>query len=203
MGTIRASHLAEEEPVEVRAVNLRMTPRTGTIEKCPGGLIMEERGVAVAFQTEHALFPPLQEKLVRRPVRRVTDRAPLDTTGEMFECKWSTFLDMAPCAGLVVYTPQRKTTQAPVRRMAVRALHGAFQHLVTYRQGKSASDLPVTGEAQLRCLLAQEVDGHHREMGRMTVITGNPGELMLATPELKLLGFLLVTGETDLGSGLG
>jgi hypothetical protein len=37
----------------------------------------------------------------------------------------------------------------------------------------------------------------------MTVATGDTGQLMLATPELKLLGFLLVTGETDLGSGLG
>jgi hypothetical protein len=61
----------------------------------------------------------------------------------------------------------------------------------------------VTGEAQLRRLLTQEVDGHRREMGRMTVITGDSGKLMLAAPELKLLGFLLVTGETDLGSGLG
>jgi hypothetical protein len=164
---------------------------------------MEERGVAVAFQTEHTFFPPLQEKLVRRPVRHMTDRAPLDTTGEMFECERSTFLDMAPYAGLIVYTPQRKTTQTPMRCMAVRALHGAFQHLVTHRQGKSASDLPVTGEAQLRRLLAQEVDGHRREMGCMAVVTGDSGELMLAAPELKLLGFLLVTGETDLGSGLG
>ncbi len=72
-----------------------------------------------------------------------------------------------------------------------------------HRQGKSASDLPVTGEAQLRRLLAQEVDGHRRKMRRMTVVTGDSGKLMLATPELKLLGFLLVTGETDLGSGLG
>lgn len=36
----------------------------------------------------------------------------------------------------------------------------------------------------------------------MTVITGDAGQLMLATPELKLLGFFLVTGETGLGSGL-
>jgi len=164
---------------------------------------MEERGVAVAFQTEHAFFPPLQEKLVRRPVRRMTDRAPLDPTGEMFERERSTFLDMAPCTGLIVYTPQRKTTQAPVWRMAVRTLHGAFQDLVTHWQGKSASDLPVTGEAQLRRLLAQKVDGHRREMRCMTVITGDSGKLMLAAPELKPLGFLLVTGETDLSSGLG
>jgi hypothetical protein len=164
---------------------------------------MEERGVAVAFQTEHTFFPPLQEKLVRRPVRRVTDRAPLDATGEMFERERSTFLDMAPCTGLVVYSPQRKTTQTPMRCMAVRALHGAFQNLVPYWEGKSASDLAVTGKAQFGRLLTQEVDGHRREMGRMTVITGDSGKLMLATPELKLLGFLLVTGETNLGSGLG
>jgi len=62
---ICGARLAEEEPVEVRSVNLGMTPGTGTIEKCPGRLVMEERGVAMAFQTEHALFPPLQEKLVR------------------------------------------------------------------------------------------------------------------------------------------
>ncbi len=164
---------------------------------------MEERGVAVAFQTEHALFPPLQEKLVGRPVWGMTTRAPLDPTGEMFECEWPAFLDMTPGARLVVHLPQRKTTRAPVRCMAVRTLHGAFQHFVTYRQGKSASDLPVTGEAQLRGLLAQEVDGHGGEMRRMAVVTGDPGELMLAAPKLKLLGFLLVTGETDLGSGLG
>jgi len=87
--------------------------------------------------------------------------------------------------------------------MAVRTLHGAFQDFVMHRQGKSASDLPVAGEAQLRCLLAQEMDWHGGEMRRMAVVTGDPGELMLAAPELKLLGFLLVTGETDLGSGLG
>ena len=73
-----------------------MAPGTGAIEKGPGSLVMEERGVAVAFQTEHALFPPLQEKLVCRPVWGMTTRAPLDTTGEMFECEWPTFLDMAP-----------------------------------------------------------------------------------------------------------
>ena len=164
---------------------------------------MEERSVAMAFQTEHALFPPLQEKLVGRSVRRVTDSAPLDATGQMFEHEWSTFLYMAPRAGLVVHTPEGKTTQAPVRRMAVRALHGAFQDFVAHRQGKSASDLPVAGEAQLRRLLPQYVDGYRREMRRMTVVTGDTGELMLATPELKLLGVLLVTGETDLCSGSG
>ena len=73
--------LAEEEPVEVRAVNLRMTPSTGALRKCPGCLIMEERGVAMAFQAEHALFPPLQEKLVGRSVRHVTARASLNATG--------------------------------------------------------------------------------------------------------------------------
>jgi hypothetical protein len=121
----------------------------------------------------------------------------------MLEREWSTLLYMAPRAGLVVHPAEGKTTLAPVRRMAVGALYGAFQNLMTYRQGKSASDLPVTGEAQLRCLLTQEVNGHRREMRRMAIVTGNPGELMLAAPELKLLGFLLVTGETDLGSGLG
>jgi hypothetical protein len=40
-------------------------------------------------------------------------------------------------------------------------------------------------------------------MRRMTVITGDTSQLMLAPPELKFLGFLLVTGETDLGSDLG
>ena len=164
---------------------------------------MEERGVAMAFQTEHALFPPLQEKFVRRPVWRVTDGAPLDATGKMLERKWSTFLSMALCAGVVVHTPEGKTIETPVRRMAVGALHGAFQDLVVHREGKSASDLLVTGEAQLRRLLPQQVDWHRREMRRMTLITGDTSQLMLATPELKLLGFLLVTGETDLGSGSG
>ena len=94
---------------------------------------MGERGVAMAFQTEHSLFPPLQEKLVGRSVRRVTDSAPLEATGQMFEREWSTFLYMAPRAGLVVRTPEGKTTQAPMRRMAVRALHGSFQDLVAHR----------------------------------------------------------------------
>ena len=133
----------------------------------------------------------------------MTDGAALNTTGQMLECEWATLLDMAPRAGLVVHPAEGKTTQTPMRRMAVGALHGAFQHLVTHRQGKSAADLPVTREAQFRWLLTQEVNGHGGEMRRMTVITGDPGELMLAAPELKLLGFLLVTGETDLGSGLG
>jgi len=114
---------------------------------------MEERGVTVTFQTEYPLFPPLQEKLVRRAVRRVTDRAPLDATGQMFEREWPTFLHMAPRAGLIVHSPQGKTTQAPMRCMAVRTLHGTLQDLVAHREGKSAADLPVTGEAQLRCLL--------------------------------------------------
>ena len=114
---------------------------------------MEERGVAMAFQTEHPLFPPLQEKLVGRAMRRVTGSAPLDAAGQMFEREWSTFLSMALRAGLVVHTPEGKTAQAPMRRM--------------------------------------------------TVVTGDSGQLMLATPELKLLGFLLVTGETDLCSGSG
>jgi hypothetical protein len=37
----------------------------------------------------------------------------------------------------------------------------------------------------------------------MAVVTGDTSQLMLATPELKLLRFLPVTGETDLGAGLG
>jgi len=164
---------------------------------------MEERGITVTFQTEYPLFPPLQEKLVRRAVRRVTDRAPLDATGKMFERKGSTFLAMAPRAGLVVHTPEGKTTQAPMRRMAVRALHRSFQDLVAHREGKSAADLLMTGKAEIRCLLPQDVDRHRWEMRRMTVVTGDTSQLMLAPPELKLLGFLLVTGETDLRSGLG
>ena len=105
--------LTEEEPVEVRAVNLRMTPSTGALEKCPGCLVMEERGVAMAFQAEHALFPPLQEKLVGRSVRHVTARASLNTTGQMFKGEWTAFLDMAPGAGLVVYTAEEKRLWLP------------------------------------------------------------------------------------------
>src|SRR4029450_5727883 len=140
-----------EESVEVRAVNLRMTTSTGALEKCPGCLVMEERGVAMAFQAEHALFPPLQEKLVGRSVRHVTARASLNTTGQMFKGEWTAFLDMAPGAGLVVYTAEGKTTLAAVRCMAVGAAQGAFQNLVTHREGKSTPHLPVTGETQLRC----------------------------------------------------
>ena len=114
---------------------------------------MGERGIAVAFQTEHSLFPSFQEKLVRRSVRCVADSAPLDATGQMFEGKWSAFFSMAPRAGLVVHPPQGKTTQTPVRRMAIRTLYGALQDLVAHRQGKSAADLLVTGEAQIRSLL--------------------------------------------------
>jgi len=87
--------------------------------------------------------------------------------------------------------------------MAVRTLHGALEDLVAHREGKSASDLPVTGEAELRRLLPQYMDWRCGEMRCMTVVTGDTSQLMLATPELKLLRFLLVTGETDLGSGLG
>ena len=116
---------------------------------------MEERGVAMAFQTKHALFPPLQEKLVRRSVRRVTARAPLNATGKVFEGEWAAFLDVALRAGPVVHTPEGKTTLAAMRRMAVGAAHGAFENLVAHREGKSTSDLPVTGEAQLRRLLPQ------------------------------------------------
>ena len=139
--------LTEEKPVEVRAVNLRMTPGTGTIEKCPECLIMEERGVAMTFQAEHTLFPPLQEKRVRRSVRHVTARTPLNATSKMFKGEWAAFLDMAPGAGLVVYTAEGKTTLAAVRCMAVGAAQGAFQNLVMHREGKSTSHLPVTGEA--------------------------------------------------------
>ena len=109
----------------------------------------------MAFQTEHAFFPPLQEKLVRRSVRRVTASAPLNATGKMFKGEWSTFLDMALRTGPVVHTPEGKTTLAAMRRMAVGATHGAFQDLMAHREGKSTSDLPVTGEAQLRRLLPQ------------------------------------------------
>ena len=163
-----------------------MTPSTGALEKCPGCLIMEERGVAMAFQAEHALFPPLQEKLVRRSVRHVTARASLNATGQMFKGEWAAFLDMAPGAGLVVDTAEGKTTLAAVRCMAVSALHGTLQDLVVHREGKSTPDLPVTGEAELGRFLPQEMDGHRREMRRMTIVTGDPRQLMLTTPELKL-----------------
>jgi len=132
-----------------------MTPGTGALEQCPGRLIMEKWGVAVAFQTEHTLFPPLQEKLVGRSMRHVTARAPLDTTGKVFKGEWAAFLDMAPRAGLVVHTPEGKTTLTPMWRMAVSAAQGAFQNLVAHRQGKSASHLPVTREAQLWRFLPQ------------------------------------------------
>ena len=109
----------------------------------------------MAFQAEHALFPPLQEKLVRRSVRHVTARTSLNATGQMLKGEWTTFLDMAPGAGLVVYTAEGKTTLAAVRCMAVGAAYGAFQHLVTHREGKSIPHLPVTGEAQLGRFLPQ------------------------------------------------
>jgi hypothetical protein len=164
---------------------------------------MEERGVAMAFQAEHALFPPLQEKRVRRSVRHVTARASLNTTGQMFKGEWAAFLDMAPSAGLVVYTAEGKTTLAAVRCMAVGAAQGAFQNLVMHREGKSTPHLPVTGEAQLGRLLPQQASGHRREMRRMTVVTRNPRQLMLTTPELEPLGFFLVASEADLRPGLG
>jgi hypothetical protein len=164
---------------------------------------MEERGVAMAFQAEHALFPPLQEKRVRRSVRHVTARASLNTTGQMFKGEWAAFLDMAPSAGLVLYTAEGKTTQAPMGRMTVSALHGTLQDLVVHGQGKSATDLPVAGKAEIRRLLPQEMDGRSREMRRMTIVTGDPGQLMLAPPELKLPHFFLVTSETDLSARLG
>ena len=195
--------LAEEEPVEVRAVNLRMTPSTGALEKCPGCLVMEERGVAMAFQAEHALFPPRQEKLVRRSVRHVTARASLNTTGQMFKGEWAAFLDMAPGAGLVVHPAEGKTTLAAVRCMAVGAAQGAFQHLVMHRESKRTPHLAVTGEAQLGRFLPQQASGQRWEMRRMTVVAGNPRQLMLTTPELESPAFLRVTGETDLRPGLG
>jgi hypothetical protein len=45
-------------------MNFGMAPGTGTTEKRPNSLVVEERGVAMAFQTEHSLFLPLQKKLV-------------------------------------------------------------------------------------------------------------------------------------------
>ena len=109
----------------------------------------------MAFQTEHALFPPFQEKLVRRSVRHVTARAALNATGKMFKGEWSTFLDMAPHAGAIVHTPEGKTTLAAVRCMAVGTPQGSFQNLVAHREGKSTSGLLMAGEAQLRHLLPQ------------------------------------------------
>src|SRR5262252_373593 len=179
-----------------------MTPGTGALEKGPRGLVMEERGVAMTFQAEHALFMSLQEKLVRRAVRQVTARASLNPTGQMFKGKGATFLDVAPRAGLVVHTPHGKTTLAAMRRMAVSAAQGAFQHLVAHWQGKRTPHLPVTGEAQLRRFLPQQASGHHREMRRMTVVTGDSRQLMLAALKLKLPACLLVTGEADLRPGL-
>jgi hypothetical protein len=46
-------------------MNLGMTPGTGAMIKVSRSLVMEQRGVTMAFETEHAFFPPLQEKLVR------------------------------------------------------------------------------------------------------------------------------------------
>ena len=37
----------------------------------------------------------------------------------------------------------------------------------------------------------------------MTVVTGDPGQLVLTAPEVKLLGFLLMTGQTGLRPHLG
>ena len=133
----------------------------------------------------------------------MTDSASLNATGQMLEREWATLLDMAPRAGLVVHPAEGKTTQTPVRRMAVGALHSTLQDLMAHWQGKSTAGLPVAGKAEIGRLLPQEMDGRSREMRRMTIVTGDPSELMLAAPELKLLGFLLMTGETDLGSGLG
>src|SRR5262245_15427428 len=136
-------------------------------------------------------------------MRQVTTRASLNPTGQMFKGKWATFLDMAPRAGLVVHAPHGETTLAAMWRMAVRAAQGAFQHLVAHRHGKRTPHLPVTGEAQLRRFLPQQASGHGREMRRMTVVTGNTRQLVLAALELKLLVCLLVTGEADLRPGLG
>jgi hypothetical protein len=121
----------------------------------------------------------------------------------MFKGEWAAFLDMAPGAGLVVDTAEGKTTLAPMGRMAVGALHGPLQDLVVYGQGKSTADLPMAGQAEIRRLLPQEMDGRSREMRRVTVVTGDPGQLMLAPPELKPLHVFLVTGETGRGACLG
>ena len=88
-------------------------------------------------------------------------------------------------------------------RMAVSALHGPLQNLVVHGQGKSTADLPVAGKTEIRRLLPQEMDRRSREVRRMTIVTGDPGQLMLAPPELKLLHFFLVTTETGRRARLG
>src|SRR5262249_27902278 len=132
-----------------------------------------------------------------------TARTSLHATGQMFKGEWAAFLDMAPGAGLVVHPAEGKTTLAPMGRMAVRTLHGPLQDLVAHGQGKSTADLPVAGKAEIRRLLPQEMDGRPREMRRMTVVTGDPGQLMLTPPELKPLRVFLVAGETGRGARLG
>src|SRR5262249_9686991 len=157
----------------------------------PGSLVMKERGVAMAFQAEHALFMPLQEKLVGRAVRRVTARAPLNATGQMFEGEWTTFLDMALRAGLIMDTAQGKTTLAAMRWRGIGPTQATFQALGAHRRGKGRADFRVTGKAQVGRLRARETRRHVREMRRMTVVTGNPGQLVLTAPEVKLLDALL------------
>ena len=88
-------------------------------------------------------------------------------------------------------------------RMAVGALHSTLQDLVVHGQGKRTAHLPVAGQAEIGHLLPQEMDGRSREMRRMTIVTGDPGQLMLAPPELKLLPFFLVTAETGARACLG
>jgi hypothetical protein len=157
----------------------------------------------MAFETQHAFFPPFQEKLVRGAVGRVTDGASLNATGQMLKREWATLLYMAPRAGLVVHPAEGKTTLAPMRRMAVSALHSTLQDLMAHGQGKSTADLPVTGKAEIGRLLPQEMDRRSREMRRMTIVTGDPSQLMRAPPELKPLHVFLVTGETDRSARLG
>ena len=145
--------LLEKESIEIRSMDLGMTPSTVTTEEGSGSLIMEEWGITMAFQTEHSPFMPLQEKLIGRSMRGVTGDTSLDTTGEMFKSEWSALLRMASGAGLAVHISQGRTVQASMRSMALGALENSFKNLVTDRKGEISPDLPVAGEAEFGRLL--------------------------------------------------
>jgi len=98
-----------------------MAPGTVAAEERSGHLVVKQWSIAVALQTEYALFVALEQKGIGRAMRSVARRAPLDATGQVLKGKGTPFFRVTPGTGLMLHTAQGNPARTAVWSVAVGA----------------------------------------------------------------------------------
>jgi hypothetical protein len=188
--------LLEETAAEVRPVNLRVAVDTRSRGEMRNPVTL---GTNLPDRTE------VQKKLVRGPVGHMAHAAPFDLLGQVLIDPGTSFLGVAVEADLVLDRGVRLSEAGPVAgsvgRMAVAAFQSPLKDRVAMGQVEFRLHVPMTGEAEVRIILLQQMLRDPDFMNPVAVRAPHGAQLVDASSELEKGLHLLVTLEADLRPG--